>query len=57
MTLAILSVEIRQERDTVNARQRARQISRLLGFEPQDQTRISTAVKPAWGLGSSGPGD
>ena len=44
MSLAILSVEIRQERDTVNARQRARQISRLLGFEPQDQTRISTAV-------------
>jgi signal transduction histidine kinase/DNA-binding response OmpR family regulator len=44
MSLAILSVEIRQERDTVNARQRARQISRLLGFDLQDQTRISTAV-------------
>jgi signal transduction histidine kinase/CheY-like chemotaxis protein len=44
MSLAILSAEIRQERDTVNARQRARQISRLLGFDPQDQTRISTAV-------------
>jgi signal transduction histidine kinase/CheY-like chemotaxis protein len=44
MSLAILTVEIRQERDTVNARQRARQISRLLGFDAQDQTRISTAV-------------
>lgn len=39
LTLAILS-----ERDTVSARQRARQIARLLGFEAQDQTRISTAV-------------
>ncbi|HEY3824212.1 MAG TPA: ATP-binding protein [Bryobacteraceae bacterium] len=44
MVLAILSVEIRQEHDTVNARQRARQVARLLGFDPQDQTRISTAV-------------
>jgi signal transduction histidine kinase/DNA-binding response OmpR family regulator len=44
MALAILSAEIRQERDTVNARQRARQLARLLGFDAQDQTRISTAV-------------
>jgi signal transduction histidine kinase/CheY-like chemotaxis protein len=44
MPLAILSTEIRQERDTVNSRQRARQIARLLGFDPQDQTRIATAV-------------
>jgi len=44
MTLAILSAEIRQEHDTVNARQRARQVARLLGFDAQDQTRISTAV-------------
>ena len=35
---------IRYEHDTVAARQRARQIARLLGFDPQDQTRISTAV-------------
>jgi len=40
----ILTLAIAQERDTVAARQRARQISRLLGFDAQDQTRISTAV-------------
>src|ERR1700682_223347 len=44
MSVRILSVIIRSEHDTVAARQRARQIARLLGFEPQDQTRISTAV-------------
>ena len=42
--LPILSVAIRHEHDTVDARQRARQIARLLGFDAQDQTRISTAV-------------
>ncbi len=40
----ILTLAIACERDTVAARQRARQIARLLGFEAQDQTRISTAV-------------
>jgi signal transduction histidine kinase/CheY-like chemotaxis protein len=40
----ILTLAIASERDTVAARQRARQIARLLGFDPQDQTRISTAV-------------
>ena len=44
MSLPILSIAIRYEHDTVAARQRARQIARLLGFDPQDQTRISTAV-------------
>ncbi|HWE50763.1 MAG TPA: ATP-binding protein [Bryobacteraceae bacterium] len=44
MPLSVLSVNIQYERDTVNARQRARQVSRLLGFDAQDQTRISTAV-------------
>ena len=44
MPAAILTLVIRTERDTVAARQRARQISRLLGFDAQDQTRISTAV-------------
>lgn len=40
----ILTLAIAQERDTVAARQRARQIARLLGFDAQDQTRIATAV-------------
>ncbi len=44
MSINILSVAIQYEHDTVTARQRARQIARLLGFDPQDQTRISTAV-------------
>src|SRR6266850_2318855 len=44
MTPAILSVTIKYERDVVLARQRARQIAGLLGFDPQDQTRIATAV-------------
>jgi signal transduction histidine kinase/CheY-like chemotaxis protein len=37
-------MEIRLEHDVVLARQRARQIASLLGFVPQDQTRIATAV-------------
>lgn len=44
MSFSILSVNIRSEHDTVAARQRARQIARLLGFDAQDQTRIATAV-------------
>src|SRR5579871_413260 len=44
MSYPILSVSIRSEYDTVAARQRARQIAQLLGFDRQDQTRISTAV-------------
>src|ERR1700733_10534865 len=44
MSVRILSVSIRSEHDTVAARQRARQVARLLGFDSQDQTRISTSV-------------
>jgi signal transduction histidine kinase/CheY-like chemotaxis protein len=44
MSLSILTVSIRYERDTVAARQRARQIARMLGFDHLDQTRVSTAV-------------
>lgn len=44
MTLPILTVAIRHENDTVTVRQRCRQVARLLGFDPQDQTRIATAV-------------
>ncbi len=39
-----MTVAIRQERDVVLARRRAREVAGLLGFEPQDQTRIATAV-------------
>jgi signal transduction histidine kinase/CheY-like chemotaxis protein len=44
MMKAILSLEIRLEHDVVLARQRARQVAGLLGFDSQDQTRIATAV-------------
>ena len=41
---SILTVALIEEADIVAARQRARQIADLLGFEAQDQTRIATAV-------------
>ncbi len=40
----LLSLQIKTEADVVLARRRARQIAFLLGFEPHDLTRISTAV-------------
>ena len=44
MTIPILTTEITKEHDVVLARQRARQIAGLLGFDAQDQTRLATAV-------------
>ena len=44
MAKALLTMAIRQEQDVVIARQRAREIARIVGFEGQDQTRIATAV-------------
>ncbi len=44
MKTSITRVEIRYEQDVVYARQRARRIADLLGFDRNDQTRISTAV-------------
>jgi signal transduction histidine kinase/DNA-binding response OmpR family regulator len=44
MSIRLLTVAIRYEQDVVAARQRARQIAELLGFDQQDQVRISTAV-------------
>lgn len=41
---SVLCVNIEREHDIVVARQRARQLSILLGFNQQDQTRIATAV-------------
>jgi len=42
--MRILTLAIEQETDIILARQRTRAIAGLLGFEPQDQTRITTAV-------------
>jgi signal transduction histidine kinase len=44
MSMAIISVRLETERDLVASRQRARQVASLAGFDPQDQTRIATAV-------------
>src|SRR5689334_7260379 len=44
MSNPLLTVAIQYEQDVVVARQRARQIAGLLGFDGQDQTRIATAV-------------
>ena len=40
----LLSLRLQYEHDVVAARQRARQIAGLAGFDVQDQTRIATAV-------------
>lgn len=44
MSTPILTLEIRLEQDVVLARQRARQVAGLLGFDAAEQTRISTAA-------------
>lgn len=44
MDAPILSIDLRLEPDVVLARQRARELAGLLGFDGQDQTRIGTAV-------------
>ncbi len=44
MNLPLLSITIRREGDVVLARQRARTIAKLLGFDVQDQTRLATAT-------------
>jgi signal transduction histidine kinase/ActR/RegA family two-component response regulator len=40
----ILTAALKTEQDVVHARQRARSIADMLGFDRQDQTRIATAV-------------
>lgn len=44
MSLSIIKVALRYEHDIVLARQRARTIAGLLGFNSTEQTRIGTAV-------------
>lgn len=44
MSLPLLTLAIALEQDVVAARQRARQVAALVGFDQQDQTRIATAV-------------
>jgi signal transduction histidine kinase/ActR/RegA family two-component response regulator len=44
MIWPLLTLTIQHEHDVVAARQRARQVAELLGFDAQDQTRVATAV-------------
>ena len=44
MNRSLLRLDLVHDRDIVTARQRARQVSALLGFDSQDQVRIATAV-------------
>src|SRR5690349_11821716 len=44
MTRSLLRLDLVHDRDIVTARQRARQVSAMLGFDSQDQVRIATAV-------------
>jgi len=44
MKVPLLTVSLHNERDVVQARQRAREIAALLGFDNQDQIRLATAT-------------
>jgi signal transduction histidine kinase/CheY-like chemotaxis protein len=44
MSATLLSIAVHYEHDVVLARQRARQVAALVGFDTQDQTRIATAL-------------
>lgn len=44
MSTPLLTLHLRYEQDVVLARQRARQLGELLGFDAQEQTRLATAV-------------
>ena len=44
MSMRILSIAIARDTDIILTRQRTRRLSQLLGFDPQDATRITTAV-------------
>jgi signal transduction histidine kinase/CheY-like chemotaxis protein len=54
----LLSVEVRREQDVVLARQRARRIAQLLGFDASEATRLATAVseiaRNAWKYAGGG---
>ena len=58
MRLPLMTVALRRENDLLLARQRARQITQLLGFSTGDSTRITTAVaeiaRNALGYGRGG---
>ncbi|HEX3091187.1 MAG TPA: ATP-binding protein, partial [Candidatus Angelobacter sp.] len=44
MSNPLSTIALRNERDVVQARQRAREIAALLGFDNQEQIRLATAT-------------
>ena len=44
MSTKLAAIAIRTEEDVVEARRQARGIAGRLGFDPNDQTRLPTAV-------------
>lgn len=44
MNTPLLTLKIRSQRDVLMARQRARQVAGVLGYEPREQTFIAAAV-------------
>ena len=44
MNTVIATVLLRNERDVVQARQRARELAAILGFDNQEQIRLATAT-------------
>ena len=44
MTIRLLTVALHVQSDVVGARQRARQIAELLGFDTREQTQVATSV-------------
>jgi signal transduction histidine kinase/CheY-like chemotaxis protein len=44
MLVPVLHLELRNDHDVVQARQRARDVAALLGFDKQDQIRVATAT-------------
>ena len=54
MSQRILAVALESDKDVVLVRQRARQVSSLLGFAKQDQVRIATAISEVGRAACSG---
>jgi hypothetical protein len=44
MSISLVALPLRRKRDVFVARQRARQLARLLGYEPPEQVSIAAAV-------------
>jgi len=44
MSVSLLQLALRTERDVVHARQRARELAEALGLDNQDQIRLATAT-------------